>query len=87
MNRSAVRMISSEWASHCLGRLAPGGDAVAAEDAPIASGWSRWTAAMSRPELEARPAPRHPRDPVAEAVARVSASPSAAVANAIPESG
>ncbi len=79
-------MISSERASHsplvapqavmpCPPRMTP-----------IASGWSRLTAAMSRPSWN--PGRRHgthtTRSPKQ---ALVSASPSAAVANAIPASG
>ena len=46
---------------------APGGDAVAAEDArrPPA-GWRRWTAAMSRPSWKPGRRHGHPHDLVAE---------------------
>ena len=60
-------MISSEFASHAS-EVSP--QAVMPwppRITPIASGRSRRIAAMSRPELEAGPPPRDPRDPVAEA--------------------
>ena len=79
-------MISSERASHSSTRPAPGGDAVAAEDNPDGRGCSRLIAAMSRPSWKPGAAPRYPGDPIAEA-SSVSASPSAAVASAMPASG
>ena len=86
MNFCAVAMISSERASHsslvspqavmpCPPRMTP-----------MASGWSRLIAAMSRPSWN--PGRRHgtqaTRSPKHSAVR---ASPSAAVANAMPASG
>ena len=67
--RSAVRMISSELASHSLAGLAPGGDAVAAEDAADRLRVLLRDRGDVQAELEAGPAPRHPDDAVAEALA------------------
>ena len=85
-NASAVRMISSEFASHSS-LVAP--QAVMPWPPrmhPIASGWSRCTAAMSSPSW--KPGRRHgthtTRSPKHSLV---SASPSAAVARAMPASG
>ena len=69
MNRSAVRMISSEFASHSS-EVSP--QAVMPwppRIAPIASGWSRADRGDVEAELEAGPAPRDPGHPVAEAAA------------------
>jgi hypothetical protein len=86
MNCSAAPMMSSEFRS-ASPELAP--QAVMPcppRITPIASGRSRWIAAMSSPSWN--PGLRHAvhatRSPNA---CRVSASPSAAVANAIPASG
>ena len=65
----AVRMISSELRLALLAGRAPGGDAVAAEDARRSpAGWPPATAAMSRPSWKPGPPPRHPGHPVAEAL-------------------
>ena len=86
MYRSAVRMISSEFASHASEVSPQAVMPCPPRTAPIASGWSRWMAAMSRPSWN--PGRRHGTQATrSPKQARVSASPSAAVANAIPESG
>ncbi len=86
MNRSAVSMISSELASHAS-EVSP--QAVMPwppRMQPMAPGFASRMAAMSSPSWN--PGRRHgtqaTRSPNAS---RVSASPSAAVASAIPESG
>ena len=87
MNRSAVPMISSELASHASRRLAPRGDPVAAEDAAdrrrvgLAGSPRCRGRAGTRAAASGTQATRSPN------ASRVSASPSAAVASAIPESG
>ena len=63
-------MISSEFASHAVRRLAPGGDAVPAEDRADRLGLVPADRRDVEAELEPGPAPRHPGDPVAEAAPR-----------------
>ena len=59
-------MIHSEFASHSSRRVAPRGDAVAAEDAADRLRVRRLDRGDVEPELEAGAAPRHPHDLVAE---------------------
>ena len=86
MNRSALRTISSERASHAS-EVSP--QAVIPwppRIAPIASGCRRWSSAMSRPSWNPgrRQSTHATRSPKQRSV---SAGPSAAVASAMPESG
>ena len=63
-------MISSEFASRLVAVVAPGGDAVAAEDHADRLGSLALDRGDVEAELEPGPPPRDPRDPVAEALAR-----------------
>ena len=68
-NCSAVRMISSEFASASLGGVAPGGDAVPAQDAADGLRVRRLDRGDIQAELETGPPPRHPHHPVTERLA------------------
>ena len=66
MYRAAVSMIHSELRSASLAVVAPRRDAVTAEDAADGLRVLRLDRGDVEPELEARPAPRHPDHLVAE---------------------
>ena len=63
MNASAVRMISSDRASHSVGCVAPGGDPVAAEDRPDRLGLARAGSRRCRGRAGSRAVATAPRRP------------------------